>query len=84
MFFLALKLVLLAVAKCETRVQQQEEALHEVLNIVKQQSKKSAVAAAPDTSVLDEYLPFKSYDDLTAFEEKLTADSDLKLALVSC
>lgn len=81
-----MKPVLRAVAKCEARAEEQQKTLYEVLSIVKnikkQLFKTPAVATVPDTSVLDEFLPLKTYEDMTAFEVKLTTDSDFKLALV--
>lgn len=86
LFSLAVKPVLMAVTKYEMRVEQQQKML-EVLSIVKniknQFGKTSAVATVPDTSVLDEFLPLSTYKDMTAFEVKLTTDSDFKLTLVS-
>lgn len=77
----------MAVTKCETRVEQQQAVLEEVLSIVRniknQFGKTAAVATVPDTSVLDEFLPLSTYQDMTASEVKLTTDSDFKLTLVS-
>ena len=86
-FFLdALRPVLRAVGRCEARIEEQQETLHNILAAVnslkQQQLKVSAVTAIPDTSVLDELLPLQTYEDLTVFENKLSTDSTLKLALV--
>ena len=82
----ALRPVLRAVGRCEARIEEQQETLHNILAAVnslkQQQLKVSAVTAIPDTSVLDEFLPLQTYEDLTVFENKLSTDSTLKLALV--
>ncbi|KAK3883711.1 hypothetical protein Pcinc_011968 [Petrolisthes cinctipes] len=81
----ALRTVLLAVAKCEAKVEEQQRILAQMLIIVKKIEKKImkdiSASALPDRSVLDQTLPLKSYEDLQAFEGKLAADPDLKLNL---
>ena len=37
----------------------------------------------PDTVTLDAFQPLNTFEDMTAFEVKLTTDTDLKLTLVS-
>lgn len=77
----------MSVTKCETRLEQQQKTLEEVFtavrNIKKNQGKTPSQASAPDTSILNEFLPLNTYEDMTAFELKLATDSDLKQTLVS-
>lgn len=75
----------MSVTRCETRLEQQQKTLEEVFtavrNIKKNQGKTPSQASAPDTSILNEFLPLNTYEDMTAFELKLATDSDLKQTL---
>ena len=75
-----------AEAKCEARLEQQQVTLNkllsEVMSIKRQSSLTPAAPTEQDMSVLQGYLPLKSYDQFQEFEEKLMIDMDVKKALV--
>lgn len=79
--------VLRLVGKCEARLEDLQKTLDviriDVRNVNQLQSKLSTQSPVPDTSHLDRLLPLRTYEELTAFEDQLASDADLKLVLVS-
>lgn len=80
--------MLLAVSKCDSRIDEQQKSMEKMLSLLesierKIESQTATTTTSPDMSMLDGLLPLTNFQEFEELDTQLRTDVDLQKALVS-